>query len=82
MTTHLLFDISHDPPVRRATSFKLDVLEDIANRQLRSRYGDCDELTSDGWSFTHPRSGNDVDYVIVRQIDNEWEWTEAYGHQR
>lgn len=82
MTLYLLFDVTQSPPVRRVCSPYFDVIENVANRQLRTRYGDCDELTSDGWSFTHPRSGNDVDYVIVRQIEDEWEWTDAYGQQR
>lgn len=82
MTPYLLFDITCDPPERRVCSPYLDVLESHANRQLKNRYGDCDELSGDGWHFTHPRSGNDVDYVIVRQIKDEWEWTDAYREQR
>lgn len=70
MTLFLLFDITTDPPVRRVQSPYLDVLESAANRQLRTRYGDCDELQGDGWTFTHPRSGNDVDYIIERENED------------
>lgn len=64
MTRYLLYDITQDPPFRRATSLDLNVLEQIATRQLKMRYGAVGDVESDGWTFTHVHSGHAVDYAI------------------